>query len=212
MSHPEVSRSKEPIRLFQSDFLEFFTHVHPAVVLVIWLSVGGGLLAWAIINRPEGRSGGYIPVAFALGLFLWTLAEYLGHRFLFHHTPRNPREERIIFLLHGVHHAQPMIKTRLVLPPAASIPFAVVFYSLFYLLLVVILSIPHWLAPLFSGFLIGYLVYDMTHYAVHHFKLRLAYFQFIRSYHMRHHSQHPVSRFGVSSPLWDIVFGTKPTA
>jgi sterol desaturase/sphingolipid hydroxylase (fatty acid hydroxylase superfamily) len=30
----------------------------------------------------------------------------------------------------------------------------------------------------------------------------------LRAYHQRHHHEHAQSRFGVSSPLWDLVFGT----
>jgi len=33
----KVQSNKEPIRLFKSDFLEFFTNIHPAVVLIIFL-------------------------------------------------------------------------------------------------------------------------------------------------------------------------------
>jgi hypothetical protein len=49
----------------------------------------------------------YIPVAFAIDLFLWTLGEYTLNRFLFHHHARTPKAERIFFLFHGVLHAQP---------------------------------------------------------------------------------------------------------
>ena len=114
----EISHSKEPIRLFKSDFLEFFTHIHPAVVLAIWLPVVVVSLIIAITGRPDGASAFYIPVGFAVGLFTWTFAEYMLHRFVFHFRPRNAWQERLSFLFHGVHHAQPMSKTRLGMPPA----------------------------------------------------------------------------------------------
>lgn len=210
MTHPEVTHSKEPIRLFRSDILEFFTHIHPAVVLAIWAPVAGYSLVRAIAGRQEGHSPWYIPAGFLLGLFLWTLAEYTLHRFLFHFPPHTPRQERVAFLIHGVHHAQPLCKTRLVMPPAASIPLAVVSYAVFSLILSAILRIPHWVLPLFSGFVSGYLAYDMIHYSLHHHPARSGYLKSLRSHHMRHHSQLPYRRFGVSSPLWDIVFGTRP--
>jgi hypothetical protein len=63
-----------------------------------------------------------------VGLILWTLIEYGVHRFVFHFKPRNAWQERISFLFHGVHHAQPMAKSRLVMPPAVSIPLALLFH------------------------------------------------------------------------------------
>jgi sterol desaturase/sphingolipid hydroxylase (fatty acid hydroxylase superfamily) len=210
MSHPEIVRSKEPIRLFASPFLEFFTHVHPAVVLIIWVPVVIYFLVRAVLTRAPGSGWVYIPLAFLIGVFLWTLAEYMLHRYLFHYSAHTPWQERMIFLLHGVHHAQPMIKTRLVMPPAVSVPFAALFYALFWLILGVLLGAPAWVAPLFAGFLTGYIAYDMTHYALHHLKARTGYYAFLRRHHMRHHQVVPVGRFGVSSPLWDRVFGTEP--
>lgn len=212
MSHVEIDRSKEPIRLFKSDFLEFFTHINPVVVLIIWLPVVAIFLVTAIVGRSEGMSPIYIPGCFAAGLFIWTLAEYMLHRFVFHFRPRTPWQKRASFLFHGVHHAQPMSKTRLVMPPAVSIPLASLFYGFFYLVLGVLLGVHHWVAPLFSGFIAGYLIYDMLHYSTHHFRLPLRAWQFIRQHHMRHHAQTPNMRFGVSSPLWDIVFGTMPSS
>jgi dihydroceramide fatty acyl 2-hydroxylase len=188
------------IRLFKSDFLEFFTHIHPAVVAAIWLPVAVYFLVRAALNRPSGVSPTYIPVCVAIGLFIWTLAEYTVHRFVFHFRPRTPWQERVSFLFHGVHHAQPRSKTRLVM----------LFYALFYLIVRMLLGMGHWVAPLFSGFVFGYLIYDMFHYAMHHVPMRKGFWRYMRRYHMYHHTQTPNLRFGVSSPLWDIVFGTKP--
>ena len=81
-----------------------------------------------------------------VGLFLWTLAEYNVHRFLFHLRPRSPWQERMVFLLHGIHHYQPHCKTRLVLPPALSVPMAAIFFALFYLILGVLLGASPWVA------------------------------------------------------------------
>jgi len=210
MAHIEIVRSEEPIRLFKSDFLEFFTHIHPAVVLMIWTPVAGYFLVSAIAGRPSSVSPIYIPVAFLVGLFTWTLAEYVVHRFVFHFPPRTPWQERVSFLFHGVHHAQPQCKTRLVMPPVVSIPMAVLFYGVCYLILSVVLGAPHWVAPVFSGLIAGYLTYDMLHYATHHIPMHGRYGKFLRKYHMLHHYKTPDQRFGVSSPLWDMVFGTLP--
>jgi sterol desaturase/sphingolipid hydroxylase (fatty acid hydroxylase superfamily) len=113
-------------------------------------------------------------------------------------------------MFHGVHHAQPQSKSRLVMPPALSIPLAFLFYGIFYLVIVVVLRIPGWFNPVFAGFAAGYLSYDILHYSMHHFRVKTGYLSFIRKYHWRHHVQTPELRFGVTSPLWDIVFGTRP--
>jgi sterol desaturase/sphingolipid hydroxylase (fatty acid hydroxylase superfamily) len=210
MTHIPINHNPEPIRLFDSDFLEFFSHIHPAVIVIIWLPVAAFFLVREVLNRPGNFSPLYIPLGFLLGLFLWTLAEYGLHRFVFHFRPRTPRQERIIFLFHGVHHAQPQCKTRLVMPPVVSIPMAVIFYGLLTLLVGLVLGQPHLVGPLTSGLLIGYINYDLTHYATHHFPMRGKLLRYLKRYHMLHHYKTPDQRFGVSSPLWDIVFKTKP--
>jgi len=211
-AHYEITHDKEPIRLFRSDFLEFFTHIHPVVVLIIWLPVIAVFLYLALRQVPAagGTAGVTILLGFVAGLFLWTLTEYTLHRFVFHFRPRTPFQERVIYLFHGIHHHQPRCKTRLVMPPAVSIPLAVLFYAAFYLVLGLILGNPHWVAPTFAGFLTGYLAYDMLHYATHHIRLRWRILKYLKRYHLQHHYRTPDRRFGVSSPLWDVVFGTKP--
>jgi len=206
----EINHSEAPIRLFKSDFLEFFTHIHPAVVVIIWLPVAAFFMWRAITSVPADASWAYIPICFVLGVFLWTLAEYVGHRFLFHYDPKGERMQAIFFTFHGVHHAQPQLKTRLVMPPVVSIPAAIVFYLLFSLVFDVLLGMPQWVAPIYSGFILGYLCYDMIHYATHHFPMRSRAMKYLKRYHMMHHFKTPNARFGVSSPVWDVVFKTKP--
>lgn len=210
MSHLPTDHSDVPIRLFKSNFLEFFTHISPITVTVLWLPVALYFLISAILKAPAGVFPVYIPLGVLVGLFLWTVSEYTLHRFVFHFPAKGEKMERIVFLFHGIHHAQPQIKTRLVMPPVVSIPLAAVFFGLFYLIFAVILKAPQWFGPVFSGFIVGYLIYDLTHYATHHFPMRSGYAKYIKRYHMQHHYKTPNQRFGVSSPLWDMVFGTKP--
>jgi sterol desaturase/sphingolipid hydroxylase (fatty acid hydroxylase superfamily) len=210
MSHLPIDHSDVPIRLFKSDFLEFFSHVSPVSIVVIWLPISLFFLIRAIVKAPAGVFPVFIPVGVLVGLFLWTLSEYLLHRFLFHMPAKTKQMERISFLFHGVHHAQPQLKTRLVMPPVVSIPLAAIFFGLFYLVCAVVFGAPQWVGPLFSGFIFGYLIYDLTHYATHHFPMRSGYAKYIKRYHMQHHYKTPEKRFGVSSPVWDVVFHTKP--
>ncbi len=208
-SHLPVDPSREavPIRLFKSDFLEFFTHLSPAAVAGLWLPVIVVFLVYSFIAAAQ-KFPAYIPLGILLGLFLWTFAEYMLHRFVFHHKPTSPLQERIIFLFHGIHHAQPQVKTRLVMPFAVTIPMAFIFYGLFYMILAVLLKAPQWVAPLVAGYIAGYLTYDLIHYATHHAPMRAGVGKFLKRYHMQHHYKDPTTRFGVSSPLWDIVFRT----
>lgn len=210
MSQMGIRSETAPIRLFESDFLEFFTHIHPVVVLIIWVPVTTLMVVWAALTTTPATGWIFIPLGFVAGLFLWTITEYTLHRFVFHFEPRGKFQERISFLFHGVHHAQPMSKSRLVMPPPVSIPLALIFYGLYTLVFGVLFGIGDWVKPIFAGTLCGYIIYDMIHYAVHHFRLRSRAMKYVRSHHMRHHSVTPDKRFGVSSPLWDLVFGTLP--
>jgi sterol desaturase/sphingolipid hydroxylase (fatty acid hydroxylase superfamily) len=210
MAHLPTTNSEVPIRLFKSDFLEFFTHIHPVVIIIILLPVAVFFMVRAMITKATSASAFYILAGYLLGLFLWTLTEYTLHRFVFHYEPRTPRQQRMIFLIHGIHHAQPQDKTRLVMPPVVSVPLALVYYGLLSLILGPLLGIPHWVNPIMSGLISGYLVYDLTHYATHHFALRRGYPKFLKRYHMKHHYKTPDQRFGFTSPLWDMVFGTFP--
>lgn len=201
----EFNHDPEPIRLFNAPWMEFFTHVHPVAVLVIWIPVVVGFLVVGMLRRA---SAGTTICGVVLGLFVWTLAEYLLHRFVFHFRPRSPRQERIAFLFHGVHHLQPKIKTRLVMPPAASIPLALVFLALFWVVLALALGRADWFFPTFAAFIAGYIVYDMVHYSTHHLPMRKGAWKRLKQHHMVHHYKRPDLRYGVSSPFWDVVFGT----
>ena len=208
----DINHSDVPIRLFKSDFLEFFTHISPVAVTIIWAPVILFFLIRPIVNLAPGAGWAHIPVGFLVGLFIWTFAEYTIHRFVFHFDPKSERVAKIWFMFHGVHHAQPQLKTRLVMPPVLSIPLAFLFYFLYYFVVGRALGAAAWVDPLFSGFMLGYLVYDLTHYATHHWPMRNGALKYLKRYHMLHHFKTPSARYGVSSPLWDVVFRTKPNA
>src|SRR4030067_2892797 len=106
MAHLPTTHSEVPIRLFKSDFLEFFTHIHPVVIVILWLPVAVYFMTRAVITQVAGVSALYLPAGFLLGMFLWTLTEYTLHRFVFHYEPRSPRHGRIAFLLPGMPYSQ----------------------------------------------------------------------------------------------------------
>lgn len=197
-----VSNRDESARLFKSSFLEIFTHVHWSVPLIVYVPVVTYFLYRGIADPAVG--GGKIVGLFAFGLLVWTLTEYLLHRFVFHYEPKTDFGKRIHFLAHGVHHDYPNDSLRLVMPPVISMPLAALFYGLFYVLLGAA-----FLPPFFAGFLVGYLFYDMIHYATHHAPMTTTPVGlWVKKHHMRHHYQTDDLYYGVSTPLWDYVFGT----
>lgn len=182
--------------MFEKDWMEALSKVHFTVPLLLYLPVLGWLL-WH--SEAHWASLGW----FLGGLVAWTFMEYVLHRFVFHWMPPGKWGARIHFIIHGVHHDYPNDRLRLVMPPVVSIPLAVLFFGLYRLVLGALT-----VYPFFAGFLLGYLCYDMTHYAVHHLNWKHPLWQRIKQHHMLHHFQQPDKGFGVSSPLWDFVFKT----
>jgi sterol desaturase/sphingolipid hydroxylase (fatty acid hydroxylase superfamily) len=189
--------------MFDNPLLELASRVHPAVPPLLYLPVVTVCLVLAIGHENLG----VLEVAgvFVLGLAFWTLAEYLLHRFVFHFEPDTRWGRRLHFIIHGVHHDYPHDPMRLVMPPSVSVPLATLVFLGFRLVLG-----SAWSLPFFAGFLIGYLIYDMTHFHIHHHrsdnKLSLA----LRRYHYRHHFQQSDRGYGVTSSFWDRVFRTVP--
>lgn len=205
MTTPTRGRSQRPqtTRMFENDFLERMSRIHPATPFVAWVPVTLYMLYRSWSRHHVSVLG--IAALFVGGIVAWTLAEYVLHRYVFHWHRDTPFGRRFHFLLHGVHHDYPNDKDRLVMPLGASIPLGVAFYSLFYFTMGVRTG-----EPFFAGFVVGYLIYDGTHYAVHHFKQRTRLGKWVRRHHMIHHFADVEGGYGVSSPLWDHVFRTLP--
>jgi sterol desaturase/sphingolipid hydroxylase (fatty acid hydroxylase superfamily) len=151
-------------------------------------------------------TGSAIVYNFVGGVFIWTLSEYLLHRFVFHYEPRTDWGKRIHFLMHGIHHDFPNDTTRLVMPPSVSVPLALLFYG-FYLFILP----AEYVGIFFGGFIFGYICYDEIHYATHHAPVKGKIGLWVKHHHVRHHYLDNGRGFGVSSPLWDYVFGTMYT-
>jgi sterol desaturase/sphingolipid hydroxylase (fatty acid hydroxylase superfamily) len=105
--------------------------------------------------------------------------------------------------VHGYHHVFPDDKNRLVAPPLMSWPLAGIFAVATHGML----PANGWLSA-YAGLTVGYLAYDYIHYYTHHFRPKRGPGRWLRAYHMLHHFDDRRSRFGVSSPLWDVVFRT----
>lgn len=196
-----VSNKDETVRMFKSDFMEVFSRVHWTVPLFIYVPVIIVLLYFSITEYAISAIN--IFVLAVVGLFIWTITEYLLHRFIFHFPAKTDFGKRIHFIFHGVHHDYPSDSKRLVMPPSVSIPLAVVFYFIFRLILGQAFAL-----PFFAGFILGYLFYDITHYAIHHFNMHSKIWLAIKNHHMKHHYQDEYKGYGVSSPFWDVIFRT----
>jgi dihydroceramide fatty acyl 2-hydroxylase len=195
-----VDTLKASPRMFENPVLDKLSRVHPAVPVVVFVPVVVVLAALGVDRAGAGRA-----VLWVLGgLVFWTLTEYWLHRLVFHFEPDHPIGRRLHFIIHGVHHDHPNDRMRLVMPPSVSIPLAALFLLGFHAVLGV-----GWLA-FGAGFLAGYLFYDMTHYHVHHHRPKSRLGKRLREQHMRHHFQDHERGYGVSSPVWDYVFGTVP--
>ena len=196
-SRAEQLRASPP--MFENRWLDRLSRVHPATPLVIYVPIitalvviaAGRMAAWAIV------------LAVVAGYFVWTLAEYWLHRTVFHFEPDHPIGRRAHWIIHGVHHDHPNDPKRLVMPPGASIPLALLFTGVF----VLVVGAPAWM-PFEAGFLGGYLLYDSLHYYLHHHRPKSRWGKRLRELHMRHHFQDDTTGFGVSAPWWDHVFGT----
>jgi sterol desaturase/sphingolipid hydroxylase (fatty acid hydroxylase superfamily) len=189
--------------MFENPLLELASRVHPVVPPLIYLPVVAVCLTLAIGDKDLDVAA--VAGVFALGLLAWSLAEYLLHRFVFHFEPDTRWGRRLHFIIHGVHHDYPHDPMRLVMPPSVSVPLAVLVFLLFRMLLG-----SAWSLPFFAGFLVGYLIYDMTHYHIHHHRSDNRLSLVLRRYHYRHHFQQSDRGFGVTSSFWDRVFQTVP--
>jgi sterol desaturase/sphingolipid hydroxylase (fatty acid hydroxylase superfamily) len=198
MAKNYVSNSSESIRMFKNGLLEGLSKVHFTVPLYLYVPTVGFFIYKSF---SEGISVLHFIEYLALGLAIWTATEYVLHRFIFHYVPRAKWALRLHFIFHGVHHDYPRDKKRLVMPPSASLPLAIAFYCLF----AWIFNDKAHLHAFFPGFLIGYLFYDMVHYAIHHHNFKSGLMKRIKQHHMLHHYQDATKGFGVSSVIWDKV-------
>jgi dihydroceramide fatty acyl 2-hydroxylase len=187
--------------MFKSPWLDRLTRVHPAVPVLLYLPV-----IVVLFVTGAGRLGFGYAVALALGGYAaWTLTEYWLHRIVFHFEPEDGIGAKLHWVIHGVHHDHPNDPLRLVMPPSASAPLAVLFLALFWVVLGADAA-----TAFGAGFLTGYLAYDMIHYHVHHHRPKTWVGRKLRELHMRHHFQDDERGFGVSAPYWDHVFRTQP--
>jgi sterol desaturase/sphingolipid hydroxylase (fatty acid hydroxylase superfamily) len=185
--------------MFDSPLLERLSVVHPAFPTAVYLPAGVYLL-W---RSTAGLGLGASLLLYAAGVLIWTLLEYVAHRGSFHHEPQTEGQLAFAYLVHGVHHAYPDDSRRWMMPLSVTIPITLLLF------LVCRLALGAFSYGVFAGFIHGYLTYDLLHYFIHRGHMPGRIGRFLRRHHMAHHYTKPDRNFGVSSPLWDLVFRTR---
>lgn len=140
------------------------------------------------------------------GVFLWTLSEYMLHRYLFH-LPEGLMLHPVIrwfhFMIHGIHHLIPMDPERLVFPPPLGFLIGLCIFAIQNFVFGGNLS-----RILYFGTMLGYVFYDIIHWWLHHGNGGLEYFKGLKRYHNLHHFFEVDLGYGISTKFWDYVFGT----
>ncbi len=201
----EKIHNKGQAQIFKNRYLEFLTKTHPLVIWGLYIPIISLLLYYCfVVIRLSFTQIGLI---FLGGIIFWSFFEYMFHRFIFHFFAETKLAIRIVYIIHGNHHEYPRDKERLFMPPVPSLVLASVIFSIMYLL-AMLPGVTAYVFAFFPGFMFGYLLYGSMHYAIHAgnppFKCMKALW---RNHHL-HHYKNVELGFGVSSTLWDHIFGT----
>jgi len=190
--------------LFQNSLIERLTRTHISIPVTMHGLIVIGFVYLSMFRFHIGFWR--FAILFIGGWFTWSLAEYWVHRWLYHVKTENKLLLRIQHVGHGIHHQYPKDPTRLAMPPVPALIILTIFFSIFYLIFHV------YTVAFFPGFLLGYLLYISLHYAQHRFKPpRFQPLNGLWKWHALHHYKYPETKaFGVSTRIWDYVFGTTP--
>ena len=201
----EKIHNKGQARLFKNRYLEYLTKTHPLVIwgiyiplIVFMLYFSASQLTFSIVQ---------ISLIFLSGMIFWSLFEYTIHRFVFHFFAESERARKIVYLIHGNHHEYPRDKERLFMPPVPSLLLSSFVFSLMYLV-GYLFGVSEYIFAFFPGFVLGYLMYGTMHFAIHAWNPPFKWMKPLWRNHHLHHYKNEELGFGVSSTLWDHVFGT----
>lgn len=208
-------------KLFSWKFFEFFTRNKWWYIPIAWAPVILYFLYCGITyDYGDNRSyvdhylkldspqfnGAVLALCFLIGMFNWGLTEYILHRWLFHMSDKllnNKVMRWFHFMIHGIHHLIPMDPDRLVFPPPLGYVISIGVFAVYNIL------VGGNLARIFyAGTMAAYVMYDYQHWWLHHGKGGLEYFKDLKRYHNLHHFFDVDQGYGITSKLWDYVFGT----
>jgi len=198
--HFEKIHNKGQAQLFKNQYLEMLTKTHPLVIWGMYLPVIVLMLFFSgdRLNFPAGR----IALTFFAGMFFWTLFEYIAHRYIFHWVAESERAQKIVYIMHGNHHHYPRDRERLFMPAVPSLILASTIFGIMYLIM------RQNAFMFFPGFILGYLIYGSMHYAIHAWNPPFKWMKPLWRNHHLHHYKNEHRGFGVSSTIWDHIFGT----
>ena len=196
----EKIHNKGQAQLFKNQYLEYLTKTHPLVIWGMYLPVI--ILLSFYSYHFLFFSALRIILLFVGGMFFWTFFEYLMHRFIFHWVSNNLRAQKIVYLMHGNHHEFPRDKQRLFMPPVPSFLIASLIFLLMYAL------VRQNAMSFFPGFMLGYLLYGTMHFAIHAWNPPFKWMKPVWRNHQLHHYKSEEKGFGVSTHIWDVIFGT----
>ncbi len=182
---------------------------YPTVREVIAI-FGGVSLALVLAAAVVGGLGRLwlVPLALVYGFAWWTFIEYVFHRWILHWEPKTPLWKRVRRLLpgHRSHHNDPFDPDDVV-NMKHYVGLAVAFLCF---LGMMALGFPLDFAfAATAGGTAGYAAYEFVHFACHQLPMRSFLGRRIRQHHAIHHHRDETVNFGVTSPFWDWVFGTR---
>lgn len=189
-------------KLFENPILEKLTHTPAQFAISVFVVISAGLLYYGFTRQLIGIVE-TIPL-FMGGLLAFTLVEYVMHRFIFHMAPVTKLREKVAYTMHGIHHEYPRDKGRIAMPVPLSLVISTIFFGIYYALM------GNYTFAFLPGFLMGYASYLGIHYMIHAMQPPKNFMKYLWVHHGTHHYKDPDHRFGVTSPLWDYVFGTMP--
>jgi sterol desaturase/sphingolipid hydroxylase (fatty acid hydroxylase superfamily) len=138
------------------------------------------------------------------GLFIWTLLEYALHRFAFHRPIGKGRLFTLVSDIHASHHESPRDPASILVKPG----FGLIVSAAIMAAILLLVRDPFRTVGLMSGIWAGFLYYEAVHYRVHTATDEGWLISQQRRAHYSHHYRYPAGFFGVTSSLWDRVFGT----
>lgn len=186
----------------ENPILDKLTRTPPYIIREIYFSLPIYYFLYEAYIKIELSTVQIVGLLFFIGIFTWSLTEYLLHRFLMNLPVNSKWVDRFTYLVHGVHHEHPKDKKRLSTPPLSTIIITFLLFSFFYLFL------RKYTFALFSGFIISYLLYATIHYLMHSIPYPPKPFQSLLQHHFLHHYKYPDKAFGISNQFWNPIFGT----
>jgi len=201
----EKIHNKGQAQLFKNHYLEYLTKTHPLVIWGLYLPVIGLMLYFS--NARFGFTALPLAISFVGGMIFWSFFEYIMHRFVFHFVAESERAMKIVYIMHGNHHEYPRDKERLFMPPVPSLIISSTIFMLMYLI-AGLFDGSAYVFAFFPGFILGYLIYGTMHYAIHAWNPPFKWMKPLWRNHHLHHYKNTEQGFGVSSTLWDHIFGT----